>query len=254
MISDEATAAGQPPASAEDAELAGIELARELWPSHFRVAPASDAVYETLAESITRGYLPSGMPLSETAVAGWFDLSRTPIREALTRLEAEGLVERVPRRGVVVSRITTEEILEVYAARRIVDAAAVRLAATLAGPAERSQIHYLAEQVAEAADRGDFAAMSELNLEFHEMVATAGHNRILLRFARYLHGRVRRYPGTTFAVGSRAREAVDEHKAIVRAILAGDPDEAERVTLQHWENALKVRIQMISGASPDPGA
>lgn len=225
---------------------AAIEQTRAIWLERLHKAAAGDAVYESLAESIARGYLPQGLRLSEEELARWFEVSRTPVREALVRLESEGLAQRVARRGLVVSRITPDEILEVYIVRGSIDGLAARLATANAGAADRAQLQWINERLFEASEAHDFQSMAELNLEFHETLARASHNALLLHFIRYVHVRVRRFPGTTFGVRERSQTAVEEHRQILLAMDAGDADEAERQARLHMANAMRIRIEMLA--------
>jgi DNA-binding GntR family transcriptional regulator len=114
------------------------------------VANAADSVYLTLREAIVDGQLEPGDSLIEWHVARQFGTSRTPVREALLRLEAEGLAFRVPRRGLVVRKISEHEIFEVYAVRISLETLAAREAASEAMPSDISQLRWVNQRLAEA--------------------------------------------------------------------------------------------------------
>jgi DNA-binding GntR family transcriptional regulator len=210
-------------------------------------AAASDAVHATLREAIVAGDLPAGTRLAEEDLARRFEVSRTPVREALLRLESEQLAERIPRRGLVVTTITPEDILDLYVVRQAVDAQAARLAATFAAPPEVAHLRWLDEQLRRAAEERDFKGMAALNFDFHEGLCRAGRSPLLLYFMRQVHDRVRRFPGTTFSYGDRALESVAEHEAILDAVEARDAELAGRLGLEHMARALAVRIEMLGG-------
>ncbi len=226
---------------------AGEDVLERLWRSRAGSAAASDAVYATLRQAIVAGDLAAGTRLAEEDLARRFDVSRTPVREALLRLESEQLAERIPRRGLVVTTITPEEILDLYVVRQAVDAQAARLAARYASPPEVSQLRWLNDQLRPAAEARDYRRMADLNFEFHEGLCRAGRSPLLLYFMRQVHDRVRRFPGTTFSHGERALASVREHDAILDAVEARDAELAGRLALEHMTRALEVRIEMLGG-------
>jgi DNA-binding GntR family transcriptional regulator len=209
---------------------------------------ASQHIHRTIRDAVIRGELAPGTRLGEDDVARRFAVSRTPVREAFLRLEAERLVQRVGR-GLVVASVTPEEILEIYAVRQVVDGLAARLAAEAARPQDIEQLRWLNGRVREAATAQDADAMSALNLDWHEAVCAAGRNSFLLELMEMVHDRVRRFPGTTFSVGSRPAKAIAEHEAIIDAIERRDAGEAERLARLHMQHAMAVRIQLLRDAA-----
>jgi DNA-binding GntR family transcriptional regulator len=216
-----------------------------LWDKRPRSVAASDAVHGTLRQAIVEGVLEPGARLAEEDLARRFDVSRTPVREALLRLESEQFAERVPRRGLVVATITQEAVLDLYVVRQAVDSQAARLAARYAAPPEVAELRWLNGQIRTAAERRDFATMAALNIEFHESLCEVGRSPLLLYFMKQVHDRVRRYPGTTFSHGTRAAEAVAEHDALIDAVERHDEDAAGRIAHEHMGKALAVRVAML---------
>jgi DNA-binding GntR family transcriptional regulator len=206
---------------------------------------ATDAIYHTLRTAILTGVLPPGERLGEVPLGALFGRSRTPVREAILRLESERLAERAARRGFIVARIAREEVLEVYAIRTVLDGLAARLAAHAILPGEIAHLHWLNDRMREAADRRDFRQLAALNIDFHEEVCRAGRNALLQQFVRQIHDWVRRFPDTTLGVSGRAASAVAEHAALIDALERRDPDEAERSAREHMARALQVRIGML---------
>jgi DNA-binding GntR family transcriptional regulator len=215
---------------------------------------AADGVYEALREAIVAKRLLPGDRLAEEQLAKQFGVSRTPVREALLRLEAEQFAARVARRGLVVRPIPEREVLEVYAVRAALDGLAASLAAEQATPPDRARLRWINEQIREAAGRSDFARMAELNIELHEALCDAAHNGMLLLFMRQIHDWVRRFgeADTTFSRPGRAAEANAEHDDIIGAIEAGDADRAGRLAREHMNRAREARIAMLRERSqPD---
>lgn len=220
----------------------------ELWARTDRGAAASDRVHFALRQAIVSGVLPSGTRLAEEELAGQFEVSRTPVREAVLRLEAEGLAERSRRRGLVVAHVSEDEILELYVVRLGIDGLAARLAADGARPADVANLRWHNEQLKRVAATGDAATMAQVNLEFHEAMCRAGHNEVLFELMSSIHDRVRRFPGTVFSEPPRALEAVHEHDEIIAAIEDRNPDLAEKLARTHMENAMAVRRRLLQGA------
>jgi DNA-binding GntR family transcriptional regulator len=220
-----------------------------LWDEVKDESVAGEAMYVTLREAILSGVLLPGERLGEEQLATLFQRSRTPVREAIRRLESERLTERSNGRGFIVGRITRDEVLEVYAVRGALDALAARLAAHSILPMELEQLRWLNTQLRDAAAKEDFARMLELNMEFHEAVCSAGRNALLLQFMRQIHDWVRRFPRSTFSHPGRADAANEEHDELILALQQRDVDKAERLAREHMERALQVRIAMLQARS-----
>lgn len=233
------------------ANLSGLSA---FWKRHRDHHNAAEAVHMTLREAILDGVLPAGHPLAEIQLADVFGRSRTPIREAILKLESEGFAERYPRRGLVVAQITREEALELYAVREMLDGLSARLAALGILPAELERLGWLNERLRAAVDNDDRNAMVQLNLEFHEAICSASRNSLLQEFMRHIHERqtwARRLEQTTMAFPGRGLEAVAEHEALIEAIRSRDPDAAERLARDHTSRARQIRMNMIRSAADD---
>lgn len=216
---------------------------RSTFQAHLRHLSSADAAHRTLTDAITDGDVPAGQALREEELAALFQISRTPIREALMRLEAERLATRT-RRGLAVSEISAEEIIEVYELREALDGVAARLAARFRTDADLAELRSLHELMSDAAVRGDHRRMARLNVDFHRVLARAARNGMLLDFVDSIHKWVLRFHSTTFEYPGRAEEALAEHARIVEAVAAGDPDLAETIAKEHMGRARKIRIEM----------
>ena len=191
-----------------------IEL-MELWRRHEGDPVASDAIYATLREAILAGILPAGERLGELQLAARFNRSRTPVREAILRLESEHLAQRSARGGYVVGGMSREEILEVYAVREVIDGLAARLAAQGCLPADLDHLTWLNRRMEKAGEQNDYRLMAELNIEFHEGVARASRNGLLLT----VHATDPRLGSPLFrydpVVQGRSVEGVKEHDQLL---------------------------------------
>lgn len=225
---------------------------RDLWDAKVMDGATSDMVYEVLHEAIVSGILPPGQRLTEEQLARLFAVSRTPIREAILRLEAERLAERIPRRGLRVSHITPREIIDVYVVREALDGLAAYLAAERATPADVAHLSWINEQFTRAAMAGDFEQLAELNLQFHEAVAQTSQNSLLMEFIRHIHRMVRRFGTTTFTYPGRAISAAQAHQRLVEAIAAHDADLARQIAMEDMAIARQIRILMLQGQDLGP--
>lgn len=208
-------------------------------------------VYERLREEIVSGRLDSGAPLVEAAVAARYGTSRTPVREALRRLEQDGLVERGDR-GLRVRTRGPEEILEIYEVRILLEGAAARGAAERSTALDLMRIKNAADAMA-SADRGDPDAMAAANQAFHEEIWAASHNRTLVDLLTRLNSHITRYPATTLTSPGRWGEALSEHGELVRAIEAHDRDRAGGVAESHMTRARDIRLRMYGEEPRHPG-
>lgn len=205
------------------------------------------SVYDELREAIVSGALPPGSPLVETALAGQFGISRTPVREALLKLRQDGLVEPSGR-GLAVSRRSPEEILEIYEMRVLLEEHAARFAAAHRTALDISRLEH-AQRVLAETSTSDTAALVRANTEFHEQIWAASHNRTLCDLLDRINVQLRRYPETTLTYPGRWESVLAEHEALVAAIREGRPDDAAEVAACHMSAARDVRLKMYS-ASP----
>jgi DNA-binding GntR family transcriptional regulator len=204
----------------------------------------ADAIHDAVSEGILSKTLPAGWRLGEERLAALFSVSRTPVREALMRLESERLAARNRRSGLVVADVSAEQILEVYVIREALDGLAARQAAHFHSPVDIAALERINAQMARASSEQAFERMAQLNVEFHAALARASHNELLQRFVDQVHQAVRRFTRTTFSEPGRAGEAVTEHEAIIAAVRAQDEDAAEAAARLHMRNALDVRMAM----------
>jgi DNA-binding GntR family transcriptional regulator len=199
-------------------------------------------LYALLLDAIDRGDYAPGARLVEAELAERFGVSRTPVREALNRLETQGVVARDARRGVVVASLDYDQLGELYAVREVMEALAARMAARHASPAE---IALLVEMV--AADRAraeDTAALSRANKAFHRQLHRASHNRYLIQMLDAMRRSLALLSSTTLAVPGRGAQSVEEHGEIVAAIAARDEEAADAATRRHIVNALGARLRL----------
>ena len=203
----------------------------------------ADYVKERIREAIQTGRYQPGDRIRESEVAEWLEVSRTPVREALRRLESEGLVGFESWRGVVVADLDRRQVSELYAMREVLEGAAARLAARHIGDAE---IELLEAFLARADACGeDPDALAAINRQFHETIYAAAHNRYLTQTLEQLRNALALLRGTTFAVPGRAETAAAEHRMILEAIRNRDPGAAESAARTHIAASQRARLQLL---------
>ena len=211
---------------------------------HSRSTLSHDA-YEAIKTAIRDGIYPPGSRLREDEVAKRFGISRTPVREALARLQDKGLLETGPGRGLAVTVLDMQRIFELYALRMEMEGVVARFAAQHATPVEIDNLNRLNGGFAATADPGDAARLNRL---FHDRLHDAARNRYLQVAVEELHDSVALLPTTTFHKQGRIAEAATEHAAIIEAISRRDADAAWIAGREHISNALKSRLALMQGA------
>jgi DNA-binding GntR family transcriptional regulator len=201
----------------------------------------SDA-YELLLAGIENGELPAGTRLRETELAQRFSHSRTPIREALKRLEQQGLVRHEPH-GLVVTSLNYNQIAELYLLREVLEGTAARLAAQHASAIEIGLLQEMVEKDRALAEQP--TRLAKTNRAFHQQVGDAGRNSFLSQALENLRLSLALLPGTTLGAPGRGAGSVQDHAQIVAHIAARDPDGAEAAARQHIRNAFKTRIELL---------
>ncbi|MFC7404662.1 GntR family transcriptional regulator [Georgenia alba] len=206
-------------------------------------------VYEHIREAIVRGELAPGEALGEVALARRFGTSRTPVREALHRLEIEAIVERTSR-GVRVRVSSPEEILDIYEVRITLESSAAKLAATRATDLDRVRLRAAQESMAAVGDSP--VERADTNRVFHEAIWQASHSPTLVDLLHRLNVHLIRYPSTTLAHGDRWAEVLREHEELLAAIDARDADLAHRIAEAHMTGARDVRLRMYAESDVGP--
>jgi len=190
----------------------------------------SEQLGDEIEERIATGRYRPGMRLDEQELADEFEVSRTPIREALIQLSAAGLVEMRPRRGALVADLGPARLCEMFEVMAELEAMCGRLAARRINEVEQRDLleaHRACETARDAQDPDEYYRLNEI---FHRSIYTASHNEFLAEEATALHRRLRPYRRLQLRVRNRMQTSYSEHQAIVDAILAGDGElAAERL-------------------------
>ena len=211
------------------------------------IRPQNKDAYGLILEAIDVGIYAPGDRLVESELAERFGVSRTPIREALQRLETQSLLIR-DGRSLIVGALDHNQLSELYAVRAELEGLAARLAAQ---HAVEEEVRVLRKMIGE--DRkliNDPAALALANRRFHKQIHLASHNRYLVQQLDLVHRTMALLATTSLAVEGRSEGALDEHEAIVEAIEKGDGDGAYAALKQHISKAFETRLE-IDATQPE---
>lgn len=196
------------------------------------VGPAKDRVYRYIRDLILRGTARGGSFIEEGHVSAALGVSRTPVREALHRLEAERLIDLVPRRGALVRQVTARELVDVYEARKLIESYAVRRICEehLSVPAEMAR---LLERMRSSEAEDEFA-LTELDRQFHRAMVRASGNAVLAEMYDELRSRQQLVAVTTASVHPERLDAsYEEHRELLEVLQSGDADRAVHLFVDH---------------------
>jgi DNA-binding GntR family transcriptional regulator len=204
--------------------------------------PQGQDVYQRILGDIRSGARMPGDRLTEVDLAETYKISRTPVREAMRRLEADGLVEHSPRRGASIRKLDHAEISELYDMRRVLEGAAAEFAARAASEVELAELAAIHRAMQKA--KG-IAALYDLNQQFHAALLDAARNRYLVKSVAAIHKTLLILGRSTMEDGARAGEAIREHAAILAALEDRDPATAGDAMRAHIAAAHRARLQLL---------
>lgn len=199
--------------------------------------------YHALRLSIHKGELKPGTRLREVELAERLGFSRTPIREALSRLENEGLITNDALNGLIVTQLDYQMVDELYAMREVLEGTAAKLAAENATTTEISILEKILAQDQNCLD--DPIKLAANNRIFHEMLYQCAHNRYLLKMANSLQETMSLLGVTTLSDAARAKESNLEHSMLIAAIKNKDAILAEEIARQHLRSAYQARVRLL---------
>jgi DNA-binding GntR family transcriptional regulator len=203
----------------------------------------SEFVYASLRDAIWEGRFTRGERIPEEEIARSLGVSRTPVREALQRLQERGMLTVGAGRSLVVAELSKQQVLELYAMREILEGSAARFAAQHANEAEIDILHRLLDEFDK--HRDDPRLLVSLNRRFHGAVCEAAHNRYLIQTLDGMHDALALLHSNTFRVPNRTSESDAEHRRIVLAIERRNPDAAETAARDHVRQAQRTRFAML---------
>ena len=202
-----------------------------------------ELAYARLLRAIGEGDFRPGDRLREADVASRLKLSRTPVREALRKLEADGIVEHRARIGAVIRTLERAEMVELYEMRIVLERTAAQMAAKHASAAEIDEMEALNAQIEAATD--DPARAAAINQEFHRSIYLATRNRFLTESARALNNALMLLGPTTLADEVRIKTVVSQHKEIINAIRNSDETLAGLAAEEHLQTSMRHRLSVL---------
>ncbi|MCH2163906.1 MAG: GntR family transcriptional regulator [Marinovum sp.] len=204
---------------------------------------SGEVAHTALIALIREGAFVPGDRLREEDVAERLGLSRTPVREALRRLEAAGIIEHKPRLGAVIRRISHAELVELYEMRVVLERTASALAAKHGSTAEFDALEDLNQRIVD--ERGNPALGAAINQDFHRGLYLAARNRFLIEAAQALNNALLLLGPTTYTDPGRIDIVAKEHGAIVDALRAGDQNAAADAAEVHLNTSLRTRLAAL---------
>jgi DNA-binding GntR family transcriptional regulator len=199
--------------------------------------------YSKLRDAIQEGRFKPGERIMENEVAEWLKVSRTPVRDAIRRLEAEGMLQHEARNGLVVARLDRQAVMELYVMRETLEGTAARLCARQASDMELQDLLDLVERERQLA--GNFEALARHNRRFHEAIHRGAHNRYLEKSLAAVNDSMGLLGTPLMLLPHRAQTAAEEHALLVEAIGRHDPDAAEEAARRHVREAQRERLKRL---------
>ncbi len=208
--------------------------------------PLRDVVFQTLRQAILKGELEPGERLMEIHLAQKLGVSRTPVREAIRKLELEGLVIMIPRKGAIVAEITVSELEDVLEVRLALEELAVKHACRKHTGEQIAKLQKAAAEFRRVLHGSDISAYAQADEDFHEIIYKMAGNRRLMQMLNNLREQMYRYRLEYLKDKSSHAQLVWEHDEIVNALEAGDEEKALKIMTQHVERQKEYIIQRIA--------
>jgi len=212
-------------------------------PPEPRRGSRSEFAYQRLRDSIQEGSLKPGQRVMELEVADWLSVSRTPVRDAIRRLESEGMLEHEPHNGLVVAQLDRQAVMELYVMREVLEATAAGLCARQASEIEVEDIVDLVRH--EEALQGKPDELAGHNRRFHVAIHRGAHNRYLEKSLVAVNDSMWLLGKSQMLLPDRARIALSEHGELARAIQQRDPAAAEAAARKHVRSAQRERLKLL---------
>lgn len=215
--------------------------------------PLRDVVFNTLRQAILKGELKPGERLMEIALAERLGVSRTPIREAMRKLELEGLVVMIPRRGAQVANITEKDLNDVLDVRIALENMAIEKACERMTEEEMGRLWVAAKEFERTMGEGNLVKLAEADVAFHEIIYRAADNRRLNQVLNNLREQIYRYRVEYLKEEETRNVLVMEHEELTQAIKERDVKRAQEISYRHIENQRMAIIRSIRDENEGDG-
>ena len=207
--------------------------------------PLRDVVFNTLRQAILRGELKPGERLMEIQLANKLGVSRTPIREAIRKLELEGLVLMIPRKGAEVADISEKSLKDVLEVRRALEELSVKLTCDRITKEEIKELSQAAENFKRTLKSKYITEIAEADVRFHDVIYTATKNQKLIQLLNNLHEQMYRYRIEYLKNEEVYPKLLKEHREIIDRISGGEKEEAARIVCEHIDNQVNAVMDTI---------
>lgn len=207
--------------------------------------PLREIVFESMRDAILSGVLQPGERLMEIQLAEEMGVSRTPVREAIRKLELENFVVMIPRKGAYVAGVSSKDVADVFEIRSALEGLAAGLAAERITEDELEQMERVLFCRSNEGDM-DLEEVVKTDTDFHALVYSASRNDRLIQILANLREQIQRFRSTSLAVPGRNKLALEEHRAIVDALRNHDSEEAQALAIAHIVTAENVMFDALS--------
>lgn len=205
--------------------------------------PLREIVFEAMREAIISGVLKPSERLMEIQLAEEMGVSRTPVREAIRKLELEGFVVMIPRKGAYVAGVSHKDVADVFEIRAALEGLAAGLAAERITDDEIEQMERVL--LYKEGEERDLELIVKSDTDFHALVYKASRNQRLVQILENLREQIQRFRATSLAVPGRVRDAIEEHRAIVEALANHDVEKAQELANSHIVTAENVMFEAL---------
>lgn len=210
----------------------------------------AEVACDEIRRAIREGRIPTGAHLAEVDIAAWLGMSRTPVREAMRRLQSEGLLLTQPFRGALVMRLDAEDMRQMFAVRELLEPAAASACALQATATEMQAMREVLLREADVLDNP--SALIPLNRQFHDLILDAAHNQFLGKAIAAVYSLIPLLGDSNLLDEPHARAAHAQHQAILSAIESRDAVRAETIAREHVKHSLEHRLARIGGHARSP--
>lgn len=212
----------------------------------------SESAYTSVKEALLNGRYAPGARVAIDELCEALGVSRTPVLEALNRLEAEGIVEILPRKGVYLVQFSEEKARELYTVREALEGMATRLAAPRVTTAQLEALKKALDKQASCLEEHDSEGYATATIKFHNMIAAASGNKTLQRMLDSVYAQMEALRLRTFYLHKRLKQSYAEHQRIYQALLGRDPDVCEREARSHIETTTADALGIIHPSASGP--
>ncbi len=206
-------------------------------------------VFENLKHAILRGDIPPGNRLVESRLAETMGISRTPIREAMHKLEREGLLQKLPNSGFTVTGLTREDIEETFGIRSVLESYAARLAASNHEDGELVILEEKIEEYQTCLDERRLEDLPEINTQFHDILYALSRSPKLIKMVNDLRDQIYRFRKIILKAETRARASNDDHRKMLQAMRKRDAEGVERLVKDHILRGQRMVLRELKNRS-----